>query len=75
MASLVVNDADGVAQRVRRLTQLATLDKFTSSGRTFEVWTWTCFATILALAILLSTNPSTLLAVHNLIEIVVSNLR
>jgi Zn-dependent protease with chaperone function len=75
MASLVVNDADGVAQRVRRVTQLATIDKLSSSGRTFEVWPWTCVATILASAILLATNPSTLLTVHNLIEIAVSKLR
>lgn len=74
-ALLIGNDADGIAQRVRRLTQLATPDNLSPNGRTFKAWSWAFFAAILASAILLATNPSTLRAVHNVIEIVVSKLQ
>ncbi|HEY7181935.1 MAG TPA: M48 family metalloprotease [Blastocatellia bacterium] len=74
-ASLIVNDADGIAARVRRLTQMATLDSLSSHERTFKVWPWTCFAAILASAILLGASPSALLAVHKAIEIAVSKLQ
>ena len=74
-ASLLVADADAIAQRVRRLTQLATLDKISSPGRTFIDWTWACFAAILASAILLATSPSALLTVYHVIEIAVSKLQ
>lgn len=74
-ALLVGDDADGIAQRVRRLTCLATPDEVAPGGRTFKAWPWACFAAILISTILLATNPSTLLAVHNLIEIAVSKLQ
>jgi Zn-dependent protease with chaperone function len=76
-ALLVGDDADGIAQRVRRLTQLATLDNVSSGGRFFDskVWPWACFASILISAIFLMTSPSTLLAIHGVIEIVVSKLQ
>jgi Zn-dependent protease with chaperone function len=76
-ALLVGDGADGIAQRVRRLTQLATLDNVSSGGRVFDskAWPWACFASILISAILLMTSPSTLLAIHGVIEIVVSKLQ
>ncbi len=74
-ALLIGDDAGGIAQRVRRLTQLATLDNLSPDGRTFKTWPWICFAAILTSAILLATDPSTLLAIHNVIEIAVSKLQ
>jgi|SRR5262245_13992447 len=76
-ALLVGDDAGGIAQRVRRLTQLATLDNISSGGRAFDskAWPWACFAAILISAILLMTSPSTLLATHDMIEIVVTKLQ
>lgn len=76
-ALLIGDDADGIAQRVRRLTQLAALGNVSSGGRAFDLkaWPWACFAAILTSAILLATNPSTLLAIHNVIEIAVSKLQ
>jgi Zn-dependent protease with chaperone function len=76
-ALLIGDDADGIAQRVRRLTQLATLDNVSSGGRAFDskALPWACFAAILISAILLMTSPSTLLATHGMIEIVVSKLQ
>jgi len=74
-ASLIVNDADGIAKRVRRLTQMATLDNLSSHGRTFKAWPWACFAAILSSAILLGASPSALLAIHKMIEIAVSKLQ
>src|SRR5262249_21742559 len=59
-ASLIINDAEGIAQRVRRLAQMAALDNHSPSGRIFKAWPWTCFAAILASAIILATSPSTL---------------
>jgi Zn-dependent protease with chaperone function len=75
MASLIIADADVIARRVRRLTQLAAGDDLSSSRVTFKDWPWACFAAISASAILLATNPSTLLAVHGLIEMAVSKLQ
>jgi Zn-dependent protease with chaperone function len=75
VASLIVADADMIARRVRRLTQLATGDHLSSPEPAFKSWPWACFAAIGASAILLATNPSTLLAVHSLIEIAVSKLQ
>lgn len=76
-ALLIGDYTDGIAQRVRRLTQLATLDNVSPGQRSFDLqaWPWACFAAILISAILLSTNPSTLLAIHNVIEIAVSKLQ
>jgi Zn-dependent protease with chaperone function len=76
-ALLIGDDAGGIAQRVRRLACLATLDNVSSRGRVFDskAWPWTCLAAILISAILLMTSPSTLLATHNVIEIVVSKLQ
>ncbi|HEV2667830.1 MAG TPA: M48 family metalloprotease [Blastocatellia bacterium] len=76
-ALLVGDDADGIAQRVRRLTHLATLDNVSSGGRVFDskAWPWACFAAILISAIFLMTSPSTLLATHDVIELVVSKLQ
>jgi len=74
-ALLIGDYTDGIAQRVRRLTRLATPDNLSPIGRTFKVWPWICFAAILISAILSATNPSTLLAIHNLIEMVVSKLQ
>ncbi|MGH9755828.1 MAG: M48 family metalloprotease [Blastocatellia bacterium] len=74
-ALLVGDNADGIAQRVRRLTRLATLDEVALGERTFNAWPQACFAAILISTILLATNPSTLLAIHNLIEIAVSKLQ
>ena len=76
-ALLIGDDAGGIARRVRRLTQLATLDSAAPGGRLFDstVWLWACFAATLASAILMATSPPTLLAVHNVIEIAVSKLQ
>lgn len=76
-ALLIGDDAGGIAQRVRRLTQLATPDSAPPSRRPFDskVWPWACFTAILTSAILMATSPSTLLAVHNVIEIAVSKLQ
>jgi Zn-dependent protease with chaperone function len=76
-ALLIGDGADGIAQRVRRLARLATLDNVSSCGSVFalKAWPWACFAAILISAILLMTNPSTLLAIHHMIEIVVSKLQ
>jgi len=74
-ASLIINNAEGIARRVRRLIQLAALDNLSPTGRTFKGWPWICFAAIGASAILLATSPSTLQAVHNVIEIAVSKLQ
>jgi len=76
-ALLIGDGSDGIAQRVRRLTQLATLDSRTSGQRRFDskAWPWACFAAILISAILLATNPSTLLATHKVIELAVSKLQ
>jgi Zn-dependent protease with chaperone function len=75
-ALLIGDGADGISQRVRRLASMATLDNVSSGGRVFDskAWPWACFAAILISAILLMTSPSTLLAVHDVIEIVVSKL-
>jgi Zn-dependent protease with chaperone function len=74
-ALLIGDDAGGIAQRVRRLTRLATPDNLSPNRRTFKAWSRAFFAAILTSAILLATNPATLLAVHNVIEIVVSKLQ
>jgi bla regulator protein blaR1 len=75
MASLIFADADVIARRVRRLTQLATHDNFSLPKPAFKAWPWACFAAISASAILLASDPATLLAVHSLIEIAVSKLQ
>jgi hypothetical protein len=76
-ASLIVYDADGIAQRVRRLMRMATLGDASHRGRVFnsKAWPWACFAAILILAILSTTSPSALRATHDVIEIVVSKLQ
>src|SRR5262245_18494174 len=76
-ALLIGDSPDGIAQRVRRLTQLATLDDASQSQPTFDSksWPWACFAVILILAILLANDPSTLLATHKVIEMAVSKLQ
>lgn len=76
-ALLIGDDEGGVARRVRRLTQLAMLDDAAIGQRTRDsrVWPWACFVAILASVIFLATAPSTLLAVHNVIEIAVSKLQ
>ena len=76
-ALLIGDSADGIAQRVRRLTQLATIENVSTRQRRFDskAWPWACFAAILISAILLATNPFTLLAIHNVIEIAVSKLQ
>ncbi|MBO0861475.1 MAG: M48 family metalloprotease [Chloracidobacterium sp.] len=75
VASLIINDADGIAKRVRRLTQLATHNNLNipSHGWTFKIWT--CFVGILASAILLASSQSALLTVHKVIEMAVSKLQ
>ena len=75
VASLIVADANLIARRVRRLTQLATRDNPSSPGLAFKDWPWACFAAISASAIILATDPSTLMTVHSLIEIAVSKLQ
>ncbi|HEY8460257.1 MAG TPA: M48 family metalloprotease [Blastocatellia bacterium] len=75
LASLIFADADLIARRVRRLAQLAARNALWPRERTFKILSWACFAAIPAAAILLATDPSTLLAVHNLIEIAVSTLQ
>jgi hypothetical protein len=62
---------------VRRLARLATLDNVSSGGSVFDskAWPWACFAAILISATLFMTSPSTLLAIHHVIEIVVSKLQ
>lgn len=74
-ALLIGDDTGGIAQRVLRLTRLATLNEVSPNGRTFKIWLWACFAAILISTTLLAANPSTLLAVHNMIEIAVSKLQ
>ena len=76
-ALLIGDSADGIAQRVRRLTQLAMIEKVSTGQRRSDskAWPWACFAAILISAILLATNPFMLLAVHNVIEIAVSKLQ
>lgn len=76
-ALLIGDDAGGIAQRVRRLTMLATLDGVAPDQRTRDsrVWPWACLMAILTSAICLATDPSTLLAVHNVIEMAVSTLQ
>jgi Zn-dependent protease with chaperone function len=76
-ALLIGDDTDGIARRVRRLARLATLDNFSSGERVFDskTWPWACFAAILISAILSMTSPSTLLAIHDMIELVVSKLQ
>jgi hypothetical protein len=76
-AFLIGDGADGIAQRVRRLACMATPDNVSSGGRVFDskAWPWACFAAILISAILSMTSPSTLLAVHDVIEIAVSKLQ
>ena len=76
-ALLIGDNADGIAQRVRRLTQLATIENVSTGPQTFDskAWPWACFAAILISAILLATNPFTLLTIHNVIEIAVSKLQ
>ena len=76
-ALLIGDGPDGIAQRVRRLARLATLDNVSSGGSVFasKACPWACFAAILISAILLMTSPSTLLAIHHVIEIVVSKLQ
>lgn len=76
-ALLIGDSADGIAQRVRRLTQLVTLDSVSTSQRTLDskAWPWACFAAILISAILMANNPSTLLATHKFIEMAVSKLQ
>src|SRR5262249_11416559 len=64
-ASLLIADADALARRVRRLTQMGAFDKVSAPRRTFIDWLWACFAAILASAILLATSPSALLAIHH----------
>jgi Zn-dependent protease with chaperone function len=76
-ALLIGDGPDGIAQRVRRLARLATLDNVSSGGSVFDskAWPWACFAAILISATLLMTSPSTLLAIHHVIEIAVSKLQ
>jgi len=76
-ALLIGDGADGISQRVRRLACMATPDKVSSGGRVFdsEAWPWACFAAILISTILSMTRPSTLLAIHHMIELVVSKLQ
>jgi len=76
-ALLIGDGADGIAHRVRRLARLATLDNVSSGGSVFDskAWPWACFAAMLTSAILLMTSSSTLLAVHHMIEIIVSKLQ
>src|SRR5262249_48078215 len=40
-------DGAGIAERVRRLTRLATLEDVSPGMRTFNVWPWALFAAIL----------------------------
>jgi Zn-dependent protease with chaperone function len=75
MASLMVADPGVIARRVRRLTQLALRDTPSPSEQMFKAWPRACFAVVGVSAILMASNPSTLLAIHNLIEIVVSKLQ
>ena len=76
-ALLIGDGADGISRRVRQLALLATLDKVSSGRRVFDskAWPWACFAAILISAILSMTKPSTLLAIHDVIELAVSKLQ
>lgn len=76
-ALLIGDDAGGIARRVRRLTQLATLDDAEPAWRVFNsgALPWACVVAPLASAILLATSPPTLLMIHNVIEIAVSKLQ
>ncbi len=69
--------ANGIAQRVQRLAQLAILDNVSTAQRTLDLkaWPWACFAAILIAAIFLANDPSTLFTIHRVIEISVSKLQ
>src|SRR5262245_7006800 len=55
-ALLIGDDAGGIARRVRRLTQLASLDADAPGRRPYDsrVWPWACFAAIMTSAILMA---------------------
>ncbi len=76
-ALFIGDDPGAIAPRVSRLTQLAMLDCAAQGQRRFDTRAWpsVCLAAILISAIMLATIPSTLLAVHELIEIAVSKLQ
>ena len=75
ISGAVAGGGAGIAQRVRRLTRLATLEDVSPGMRTFNVWPWALFAAILISMISLATDPSTLQTVHHGIEIAVSKLQ
>ena len=76
-ALLIGDSADEIAKRVRRLTQLAAHENISTARRSviFKFWSLPILAATSVSLIMLATDPSTLLAIHNLIEFAVSKLQ
>jgi Zn-dependent protease with chaperone function len=76
-ALLIGENASGIAQRVNRLTQLATTgrrpEKMTSFAR--RTIFWLSGGALLTAALLIATDPRSLVSIHNLIEVAVSALQ
>jgi Zn-dependent protease with chaperone function len=76
-ALLIGENASGIAQRVNRLTQLATTgrqpEKMTSFAR--RTIFWLSGGALLSAALLVATDPRSLVSIHNLIEATVSALQ
>ncbi|MGH9850993.1 MAG: M56 family metallopeptidase [Blastocatellia bacterium] len=76
-ALLIGEGASGIAQRVSKLTQLATTGYQPEKMTSFALRTifWLSGGALLTAAWLTTTDPHSLVAVHNLIEVVVSALQ
>jgi Zn-dependent protease with chaperone function len=77
-ALLIGEDASGIAGRANRLMELATAGlqpEKTTSLFALRVSFWLSFGALLTAALLVATDPHSLVAVHNLIEVAVSALQ
>lgn len=76
-ALLIGEDVAGIAQRVKWLAQLATNNQPTerSVRHALPASLWFSFGLLVTAALLVATNPQSLTAIHNLIEVAVSTLQ
>lgn len=76
-ALLIGEDTGGIAQRVRLLASLATAREIQSAPASFAIPAslWVSFGALVMVALLIATNPSSLTAIHHMIEVAVSTLQ
>lgn len=76
-ALLIGEDMGSIAHRVKLLAQLATTRRLREDGQSLAIPAslWISFGALVTVALFIATNPHSLTAIHQLIEVAVSTLQ